>query len=62
MGLRFPLKMTAACLVRQVSYSENAPSITALAGPIADQAALRVLLNRVWDVNLTVLSVAMGVQ
>ena len=32
-------------------------SVTVLTGPVADQAALRGLLNRIWDLNLTLLSV-----
>jgi hypothetical protein len=32
-------------------------SITILTGPIADQSALRGVLNRVWDLNLIVVSV-----
>jgi len=31
--------------------------ITALIGPIADQSALRGILNRIWDLNLVVVSV-----
>jgi len=31
--------------------------ITTLAGPVADQSALRGILNRLWDLNLTVISV-----
>ncbi|MCA9927598.1 MAG: hypothetical protein KC419_03945 [Anaerolineales bacterium] len=31
--------------------------ITILTGPVADQAALRGLLNQIWDFNLTVISV-----
>jgi len=31
-------------------------TITTLTGPIADQAALRGILNRIWDLNLTVYS------
>ncbi len=34
--------------------------VTTLAGPVADQAALRGILNRIWDLNLTVLSVTRG--
>ena len=34
--------------------------ITTLAGPVADQAALRGILTRIWDLNLTVLSVTIG--
>lgn len=32
--------------------------VTMLTGPITDQAALRGILNRLWDLNLTLLSVA----
>lgn len=32
-------------------------SITILTGPVLDQAALRGLLSKVWDLNLTLLSV-----
>jgi hypothetical protein len=31
--------------------------ITVLSGPVADQAALRGILNRIWDLNLTLISV-----
>jgi len=31
--------------------------ITILTGPIADQSALRGILNRIWDLNLIVVSV-----
>ncbi len=34
--------------------------VTTLTGPVADQAALRGILNRIWDLNLTVLSVTRG--
>ena len=30
---------------------------TILMGPVADQAALRGMLNKLWDLNLTLLSV-----
>lgn len=32
--------------------------LTMLTGPIADQSALRGILNRIWDLNLVVVSVA----
>lgn len=32
-------------------------TVTRLTGPFADQAALRGVLNRLWDLNLTVLSI-----
>jgi len=34
--------------------------ITTLRGPVADQAALRGILNKLWDLNLTVISVKHG--
>ena len=37
--------------------------ITTLTGPIVDQAALRGILNKLWDLNLTLLSVKqLGMQ
>lgn len=36
--------------------SEQSPS-TVLTGPVADQAALRGLLCKLWDLNLTLISV-----
>jgi hypothetical protein len=35
---------------------DGSPS-TVLAGPIKDQAALRGVLNRLWDLNLDIISV-----
>jgi len=32
-------------------------AITTLSGQVADQAALRGILNHLWDLNLTILSV-----
>jgi hypothetical protein len=40
--------------------AKDGSSITTLAGPVADQAALRGILNRLWDLNLTLLSVTRG--
>ena len=37
---------------------EGAPTTT-LTGPVADQAALRGLLTKAWDLNLTVVSVSL---
>jgi hypothetical protein len=37
--------------------SEN-PGITTVTGSVADQAALRGILNKLWDLNLTVISVS----
>ena len=33
------------------------PSVTSLVGPVADQAALRGILCKLWDLNLTLISV-----
>jgi len=35
---------------------EHSP-VTVLTGPIADQAALRGILTKIWDLNLAVISV-----
>jgi len=32
-------------------------AVTVLTGPVVDQAALRSLLNKLWDLNLAVISV-----
>jgi hypothetical protein len=32
-------------------------NITVLTGPVADQAALRGLLNQIWDFNLAIIAV-----
>lgn len=32
--------------------------VTVLTGPVADQPALRGILNKLWDLNLTLVSVA----
>jgi hypothetical protein len=37
--------------------AEDDAPITVLTGPAVDQAALRGLLNKIWDLNLTLLSV-----
>jgi hypothetical protein len=60
MGLEFPLKITTTCLFRQVSFLGNAPGITTLTSTVADQAALCGILTRIWDLNLTVVSVTRG--
>lgn len=33
-------------------------AVTSLTGPVVDQAALRGILNKLWDLNLTLVSVA----
>jgi hypothetical protein len=35
----------------------DGPSITTLTGPVVDQAALRGLLSKIWDLSLTLISV-----
>ena len=32
--------------------------VTTLTGPVVDQAALRGIMDRIWDLNLTLISVA----
>lgn len=39
------------------SAEVDGQSVTTLSGPVADQAALRGILNQLWDLNLTVISV-----
>ena len=41
-----------------VSHGGGNPPLTTLTGPVADQAALRGIVNKLWDLNLTLLSVA----
>jgi len=40
-----------------VEKRERRPSITTLSGPVTDQSALRGILNKLWDLNLTLTSV-----
>jgi hypothetical protein len=40
---------------------DNLP-ITVLTGPVVDQAALRSLLTKIWDLNLTLISIEMQQQ
>ena len=40
-----------------VEGQETNHPITTLTGPVADQSALRGMLNRLWDLNLTLISV-----
>jgi hypothetical protein len=35
----------------------NESDITTLVGPVIDQAALRGILDKIWDLNLTLISV-----
>lgn len=41
---------------RVVRRGDGSPATT-LTGPVADQAALRGILNKMWDLHLTVISV-----
>ena len=38
-------------------HQEDGTTVTTLSGVIADQAALRGLLNQLWDLNLVLLTV-----
>ncbi len=40
-----------------IQDSPNGIAITILTGPVTDQAELRGMLNRLWDLNLTLISV-----
>ena len=40
-----------------LSLARMEDGTTILSGPVADQAALRGMLNRLWDLNLSVISV-----
>ena len=41
----------------EVSYQDR-DRLTILTGPVADQAELRGILNKIWDLNKTIISVA----
>jgi hypothetical protein len=43
--------------MQPVSRKENGMQVTTLSGILPDQAALRGLLNRLWDLNLVLRSV-----
>jgi hypothetical protein len=38
-------------------YASGQPPTTILTGPVADQSALRGMLCKLWDLNLTLISV-----
>ncbi len=40
-----------------VEIADDGMPVTTLIGPVTDQPALRGLLNKLWDLNLTVISV-----
>jgi hypothetical protein len=40
-----------------LTYASGQPLTTTLTGPVADQAALRGMLCKLWDLNLTLISV-----
>jgi hypothetical protein len=44
-------------LTASLKYTSGHPPTTTLTGAVADQAALRGMLCRLWDLNLTVVSV-----
>lgn len=39
------------------TYTGEQPCTTTLTGPVADQSALRGILCKLWDLNLTLISV-----
>ena len=44
-------------LASTVDTSDDGATITTLTGPVVDQAGLRGILNKLWDLNLSLLSV-----
>jgi hypothetical protein len=40
-----------------LTYASDRSPVTTLTGPVADQAALRGMLCKLWDLNLTLISV-----
>lgn len=40
-----------------IAVEDGQPPITSLTGPIVDQAKLRGIMNKLWDLNLAVISV-----
>ncbi|MBN1535609.1 MAG: hypothetical protein JW908_02670 [Anaerolineales bacterium] len=40
-----------------IHFENENPPVTVLKGAIADQSMLRSILNKLWDLNLTLLSV-----
>ena len=40
-----------------IEISETDETITTLTGPVVDQVALRGILNRLWDLNLSIVSI-----
>jgi hypothetical protein len=42
--------------VRVETYGPH-PTVTTLSGPVEDQSALRGILNKLWDLNLTLVAV-----
>jgi hypothetical protein len=56
----FSKRTTGAFADLEVSQQHNGAEdvrITVLTGPIIDQAALRSILNKLWDLNLSLVSV-----
>ncbi len=41
----------------EVESASDGTSITTLTGPVADQVKLRGIVSKIWDLNLTVISV-----
>ena len=44
-------------LATTLAYTGDQSPVTTLSGPVTDQAALRGMLCKLWDLNLTVISV-----
>jgi hypothetical protein len=46
----------------KVEIESEDPPITMLSGPVNDQARLRGIINKLWDLNLTVISITSVVE
>ncbi len=44
-------------LTLSLEHQAKGPAFTTLSGRVADQAALRGIVNKLWDLNLTLISV-----
>jgi hypothetical protein len=44
----------------QVHRTTHGPTMTTLTGPVADQARLRGIVSKLWDLNLTIVSINRG--
>lgn len=55
-GTRWSIWLDGLTLTHEGTEGDSASTL--LTGPVVDQAGLRSLLNKIWDLNLTVLAVS----